>query len=70
MDALVMGTELKVGDPAYTARQWILKNRVRPSYTFTITAGNIILRGRNLWRKGESWANIKQPDMRVDALEK
>jgi hypothetical protein len=70
MDALVMGTELKVGDPGYTARQWILRHRVRPSNTFTITAGNIILRGWNLWRKGESWANIKQSDIRLDALEK
>ena len=70
MTALLDGLELQRGDPRYTAREWIIKNRQAGSLYFTAHAGHVILRGWNHWRRGESWANVKQPDIPPENIEK
>lgn len=71
MRSLVDGLELKAGDPQYTVRQWIIKNRTgEPSSRFSQYAGHLILRAWNLWRRGEKIANVKAPETKPDTLEK
>jgi hypothetical protein len=70
MTAVHEGLELQRGDPRYTVREWIIKNRQAGSLYFTAHAGHVILRGWNHWRRGESWANVKQPDIPPEGIEK
>lgn len=70
MTALLEGLELKRGDPRYTVREWIIKNRQAGSLYFTAHAGHVILRGWNHWRRDESWANVKQPDLPPEGVDK
>lgn len=70
MTSLLEGLELRRGDPRYTVREWIIKNRHAGSLYFTANAGHVILRGWNHWRRGESWANVKQPDLPPEGIDK
>ena len=70
MTPVLEGLELRRGDPRYTVREWIIKNRHAGSLYFTAHAGHIILRGWNHWRREESWANVKQPDLPPEGIEK
>jgi hypothetical protein len=67
MRSIVEGLELKTGDATYTVRQWIIKNRPNNSSNkFTQYAGHLILRGWNIWRRGEQIANFKVPEQRPE----
>jgi hypothetical protein len=70
MTALLEGLDMRRGDPRYTVREWIIKNRQAGSLYFTAHAGHVILRGWNYWRRGESWANVKQPDLPPEGIDK
>jgi len=63
MDQLTTGIELKIGDPAYTVRQWIIKRPAGSNYKFTTQAGHLIIRGWNSWRQDERLTMLKNVDM-------
>jgi hypothetical protein len=69
MTSVIEGLELRRGDPRYTVREWIIKNRKAGSMHFTADAGHVILRGWNHWRRHETWANVKQPDLPPEGIE-
>lgn len=62
MHGVIYGENLKIGDPAYAARQWIIK-RPDTSYTlhrsFTKFAGNVLIHCWNAWRNKEKLSSIK-----------
>jgi hypothetical protein len=63
MDGVVMGENIRKGDPRYAVRAWII---ARPTgdigwaqQHFSQRAGNVLIHGWNLWRTGETLTTIK-----------
>jgi hypothetical protein len=70
MTSVIEGLDMQRGDPRYTVREWIIRYKEYGSLYYTAHAGHVILRGWNFWRRGETWSNVKQPDLAPGSLEK